>query len=712
MATHNWRFFRAGGFDQVSIETGANLLALKELDQKLWVALSCPVKNLEFDTKTLELIDSDHDGHIRAPEIIEAVTWAGSVLKDPEILVNGKDGIPLSAINDETEEGKRLLASARHILNNIGKANADVITIEDTANEEIIFAQMRFNGDGIVTADVTDDPSVKSVIDDIIVCLGAETDRSGNPGVSQEKSDQFFAEAQAYSEWQAKIEKDSSLLPQGGHTQEAFDILNALRDKVNDYFTRCRLAEFDERSALSLNPSETEYQKLALVNLSVSSESLVLFPLALALRDRPLPLTEGINPAWAKLLAQLREVVIIPVLGEKNSITADEWNALNAVYIPYGAWLAEKPETSVEKLGPERIREILDGGFKSTIDTLIAEDKALESEANAIYSVDKLVRYCRYLHTLVNNFVAFRNFYEGSSKATFQAGTLYLDGRSCELCVKVDDVNTHAVLAVLSRVYLSYCNCIRRGGTEKIIIAAAFTAGDSDQLMVGRNGVFYDRNGQDWDATVVRIIEHPINIRQAFWAPYKQASRLISEQLSKVAAARSKAAEAKMVTTALQAGTKTAAGIPPAEKAFDVGKFAGIFAAIGLAIGAIGTAIASIVTGLFNLAWWQLPLAFLGLFLIISGPSMFIAWLKLRQRNLGPILDANGWAVNTRAKININFGTSLTAVAKLPEGSERPLSDPFADKKKPWGFYLLIVVLIPVFILLWKFGYLCKWLRF
>ena len=53
-------------------------------------------------------------------------------------------------------------------------------------------------------------------------------------------------------------------------------------------------------------------------------------------------------------------------------------------------------------------------------------------------------------------------------------------------------------------------------------IAAAFTAGDSDNLMVGRNGVFYDRKGRDWDATIVKIVEHPISIRQAFWLPYKQ----------------------------------------------------------------------------------------------------------------------------------------------------------------------------------------------
>jgi hypothetical protein len=87
---------------------------------------------------------------------------------------------------------------------------------------------------------------------------------------------------------------------------------------------------------------------------------------------------------------------------------------------------------------------------------------------------------------------------------------------------------------------------------------------------------------------------------------------------------------------------------PPAQQAFDVGKFAGIFAAIGLAVGAIGTATA-VVTGLLGLKWWQMPLVILGLMLLISGPAVIVAWFKLRSRNLGPILDANGWAVNARA---------------------------------------------------------------
>jgi hypothetical protein len=396
-------------------------------------------------------------------------------------------------------------------------------------------------------------------------------------------------------------------------------------------------------------------------------------------------------------------------LGDQDSLDADEWAALSARFAAHLAWMATKPASAVEKLGTARIREILAGSLQASIESLIAQDLALEPEANAISSVDKLVRYSRDLYTLVNNFVSFRDFYTRRAKAVFQAGTLYLDGRSCELCVKVGEAGKHAALASLSRVFLVYCDCTRQGGDERMTIAAAFTAGDSDQLMAGRNGVFYDRQGQDWDAVITKIVEHPISIRQAFWSPYKRVGRMIGEQIQKFAASRAKAAEDKMLITALEAGKK-AEPVKAAPPPFDVAKFAGIFAALGLAVGAIGTAIASVVTGLFRLSWWQMPLALAGLLLAISGPAMLIAWFKLRQRNLGPILDANGWAVNARAKINIPFGTALTGVAKLPNGAGLALVDPFAEKERRWPYYLALIILLGCVFLLWRYGFLAKWL--
>jgi hypothetical protein len=89
-----------------------------------------------------------------------------------------------------------------------------------------------------------------------------------------------------------------------------------------------------------------------------------------------------------------------------------------------------------------------------------------------------------------------------------------------------------------------------------------------------------------------------------------------------------------------------------------------------------------------------MPLGFGALLLAISGPSMLIAWLKLRQRNIGPLLDANGWAVNALAFINVPFGGALTGVAKLPQGASRALVDPFAQKKRPWRFYVFLFLVV------------------
>src|SRR5437868_8119648 len=184
MSKHRWNFFRAGGVDQVALETAADLIHLDSLDQKLWVALSCPTKGVEFDTRTLELIDADNDGRIRAPDIIAAVKWAMANLKDPEILLKPADALPLSAINDANEEGRRLLGSARQILFSLGKETT-VITAADTADTAKVFSATKFNGDGIVPVDATDDPRVQQVIKDIIDCGGPELDRTGNPGISQ-----------------------------------------------------------------------------------------------------------------------------------------------------------------------------------------------------------------------------------------------------------------------------------------------------------------------------------------------------------------------------------------------------------------------------------------------------------------------------------------------------------------------------------------------
>ncbi|MBA3849159.1 MAG: hypothetical protein C0502_04085 [Opitutus sp.] len=669
--THAWKFFRTGGLDQVALETAADLRHLDQLDPKLWVALSCPVKGLELDERTLALIDTDGDGRIRVPELLAAVKWAVARLKDPAVLLQGSADLPLAAIDDASAEGRAVLASARQILARLGKKDAAAIGVADAANTAAIFAASPLNGDGVITPEATADANLQVLIKDILATVGGAADRMGVQGVTGGHVEEFFGELAAFTTW-SEQGAAQDVLALGGATAGAHAAISAVRAKVDDYFARCRLAAFDPRALAALNRSETEYLAVAAQDLKITAEEVAGFPLAMIAAGKPLSLAEGLNPAWAGRIAALRDAAVVPAFGTgKTALTEADWAVLKDRVAAYGVWTAGKAGASAEPLGMARAKEILAGEGKAALGALIAEDRKLEPEFKALGDVERLARYNRDLRALLHNFVNFADFYSRDRWAVFQAGTLYLDSRSTELCVRVDGANP---LAAMSKTYIAYCACTRGG--MAMAIAACFTQGDSDYLFVGRHGVFYDRAGRDWDAVVTSIVDNPISIGQAFWSPYKKFIRMIEEQVAKRAGAAEAASTGRLAAAAEK--TANADKAKPAEpKKFDLALITGI----GVALGSIATFLGVILTKFMDLPAWKMPLVLVAIMLVISLPSMAIAWLKLRQRTLGPVLEGNGWAVNGRVKINIPFGSALTEMARKPAGARLSLEDPYEDKE-------------------------------
>ena len=342
-----------------------------------------------------------------------------------------------------------------------------------------------------------------------------------------------------------------------------------------------------------------------------------------------------------------------------------------------------------------------------------AANAAALAAAKAQYKpLEKLLLLCRDYVTLLRNFVSFQDFYAKRGKALlgreakgespwaiFQAGTLIIDQRACNLCLKVSDMAKHNTQATDSGMFLVYCNCKHHATGQTMQIVAAMTVGDIRNLKVGKNALFYDRQGQDWEAEVVKIIDNPISIGQAFWSPYRKLGEWVSGLITKSAAEKEKKSFADL-TTKLQTAPATtpAAGQPAQPAPFDIAKFAGIFAAIGMAVGYIGSFLTSLVTGVKSIAlsaWWALPVAIISLLLVVSGPSMILAWMKLRKRNLAPLLNANGWAINADAIVNVLFGNTLTEQAQYPLVK---MKDPHAKIKKltaggKWAIAIAALVL-------------------
>ena len=706
---YKWEFCNIGGCPRVKISSGKDIAHLEELDPKMWTVLSCPVKGLEISEKSLGYMDVDADSKIRVSDVVATSKWLTGLLKDADLILAGSDSIDIEQINQENEVGKKLYASAKQVIANLGK-DGSVVTIADVTDIAAVFAKTSFNGDGIITEASADDADLKATIAAAVKTVGGVMDRSGVEGVDAAKVEAFYAALAAYVAWNdAAVEA-----PFGADTDAAIAAYNALDAKVKDFFVRSKLAAFSPDSTASLDVQTAHISAISAENLTGKTDEIAAYPLARVTGKAKIDLSEPVNPAWTGPFNTIKSIA----LKDKKVLTEEDWNAVGAQFAAYTAWKGAKAGVEVESLGLDAIKNFLAQDKKADLLALVEKDSSLSEDANNIDLVDKFLHLMRDFNRLLRNFVTLNDFYDKdkSVSAIFQCGTLVIDQRECRFCMKVADMAKHNAMAPASGMYLLYCDCSKKGIPGVLPVVAAITVGEVGDLFVGKNALYYDNDGMEWDAVITKIIDNPISIGQAFWSPYRRMSKTIEDLISKKAAEK----DAKMMEQANSkinaAPTVVAAPAPAAEGAdpaapaavkppFDIAKFAGIFAAIGMAVGMIGSALVALFTGLADLKWWELVMVFVGLMMIVSGPAMVLAWLKLRRRNIAPLLNANGWAVNASSKISIPFGETLTDIAKFPK---MKLKDPFAKAGlAPWKKWCIgLAVAALAFVGLWMFNVL------
>ena len=704
---YKWQFENIGGCSRVKISSGQDIAHLDELDTKMWTVLSCPIKGLEIDEKSLKYMDFDADGKIRVNDVVGVSKWITGVLKNPDLLLEGKDTVSLEAINVETEEGLKLSKAAKQILANLGKEETN-ISLADTADISAIFAKTRFNGDGVITPASSEDADEISAITSAVAKTGGTLDRSGVQGVTAPQIEQFYTDLKAYSDWCAA----EVPAPFGDQTDAVIAAYQALDAKMKDFFMRNKLASFSPDSTLALDVQTSRIEAISAENLSAKSEEIAAYPIARITGKATLDLTAPINPAWA---AQFKVLQGVAIAADKKTLSEEDWAAIGAQFAAYTTWKASKAGATVEDLTIDVVNALLKQDKKQALLDLVAQDAAYKEESDNIEMVDKFLHILRDFYRLLRNFITFYDFYNKDKKvgSIFQSGTLIIDQRACHLCMKVENMGAHNATAATSGMFLVYCDCTTKTSPAKLQIVAAVTVGEIGSLIVGKNAVYYDNAGVEWDAVITKVVDNPISVLQAFWSPYRRMATAVENLINKSAAEKDNkmmadaTAKINAAPTTLPAtpaeGADAAAAKPAAAPPFDIAKFAGIFAAIGMAVGMIGTALVSLAKGLWALSWWQLVLVFLGILLLISGPAMVLAWLKLRRRNIAPILNANGWAVNAASKISIPFGETLTDMAKYPK---MKLKDPYAKKGMPaWAKVLITLLILAAAGAVWYF----KW---
>ena len=695
---YKWEFVNLGGSSRVRIASGEDIAHLEELDPKMWTVLSCPVTGLEIDDRSLRYMDIDGDEKIRVNDVVATAKWITGVLKDADLVLEGKDSIDIENFNQDNEAGKKLYSSARQILANLGKEGS-VISLADTADVAAIFAKTRFNGDGVITEATAEDADDKAAIAAAVASLGGVADRSGVVGVNADMIEAFYKNLADYIAWQeAAVEA-----PFADKTDAVIDAYNALDAKVKDFFMRSKLAAFSPDSTASLDVQTASIQAISTENLTAKTDEIASYPIARITGKPEIDLSAPVNPAWAAKFDLVKEVA----LKDKKVLTEADWAAVGAEFAAYTAWKSAKAGACVEALGIDAVKDFIAKDRKASLLDLVAQDAALAEEAANIEMVNKFLYIFRDFYRLIRNFVTLEDFYtkDKDVAAIFQSGKLIIDQRECRFCMKVADMGKHNASAATSGMFLVYCDCTTKSKPGKLNIVAAVTVGEIGDLIVGKNAVYYDNSGEEWDAVITKIVDNPISVAQAFWSPYRRMATAIENLINKSAA--DKDAKIMADATAKINAAPAAAGTPAATPAqpFDIGKFAGIFAAFGMALGALGTAITTIFSGILDMPIWKTALVVVAILLLISGPAMVMAWMKLRRRNIAPLLNANGWAVNAASKISIPFGETLTDAAKYPK---MKLKDPYAKKGiAPWKAWLMTILAVAVVACgLWLFNLL------
>lgn len=703
-SAHRWKFFRAGNVAQVVLETDDDLRHLAELDQKLWMVLSMPCKGVQLSEKTLRLLDSDGDGSIRPPEILEAVSWICSTLKKPSVIFEEGSDLELENIQDA-----ELQASAAFLLKALKKEDETSISYEDAHKRSEAFANLRFNGDGIIELDIIKDAHLKEAASKIYAAQKespAESSEEEIPSINRNMIESFSENVKSYFSWLENLERAFESIQLNQTIEEKNKNLEvyiatiqafiAVKDKINDYFLRCQFVEFDRRTESILQGNENELEQISKKLLSQNDEILETFPISLVSKKEILSLHEGLNPLWKERIKNFVERVYhkIPLSDKKDTdkfetLDKKTWEKICETFNPIVAIYEQKPQTNLSELGSEELKNLEDA--LPALLALVKKDEDYAKERCLVDSLAKLLRYRRDLGIVLKNFISLEHFYTNAN-AVFQAGSLYIDGRTCHLCIDIVDDEKHASLAALSGAYLVYCDIFRLDQAPKKIVAM-LSAGDNENMIVGRNAIFYDRNGLDWQAKVRRIISAPISVGQAFWQPYKKLYRSIEDQIIKRTQTSEDAIFAKINQgeNLLQNNTVQTKENTKTPKKLDLGAIA----LIGTAIGGISALVSAFFQSLFGLGLW-LPLGIAAIILLISGPSMILASMKLRKRNLGPILDANNWAINSMARINIPFGSSLTELSSLAPGSLVGSKDPFKGKSPKPKIILGLVIVIAI----------------
>jgi hypothetical protein len=679
-------FKNFGGIHQLQVADAEDLGRIDGLDPARWAATSAPLRDLHCDPAFLDFLDPGKAGRIRVAQLVAAREWVFERLARRDALRGKSEVLRLEDLDSGREAGRRLQQAAEHVLAELGVKEPDSLSLAQVRAFRSGYAQTLANGDGIVPPEVIPEPEVASLAHDVISIAGSSMDASQRPGVGSAELDRSVERARAYLEWKARPAAWAEILPWGEDTAAAAETVHGLDAKLEEYFWLCDLVRQEAPAAAQLRASEEELRALKATDASGIERYLAASPLAAPTASGQLSLAGAVNPVYQERFEALRAQVLTRALGAgATDLTRTSWRRVRALFEPYFAWQRDRPAEPFHTLPDSRIEQLLRGPLLERLRHFIAVDQDAADELAQIADLEKLILHQRWLVELVNNFVNFSAIYNPKQTALIEMGTLVIDGRRLEFCIRVENREAHKKVAAESQIFLVYAAISEQDQKSPAFeVAAPVTSGERGRLRVGKRGLFIDTAGREWDAQVVDLLESPISLAEAIRAPFRRAWSYVGKKIEDLVGTQLAASE-KSMHEGLDKGMELEAAVPGVQAAPQATAkttvpagggmgLQGLLLGGGIAFAAVGSTVAYLLSALSQIS----PLRMFGAVASLAGLvvlfSGVLGWLKLRRRDMGPLLEANGWAINANMRLTRRLQRVFTRIPGLPRGSrtERP----------------------------------------
>ena len=702
----DFRFRIIGGGLQLRVSSAGDLANILTLDEALWAVTSMDIDALRFDRRFLEFIDCDHDNKIRSDEVRKAVQFVLDYFRDLSAVVEGRAELSPDVINPDAPGGVEAVECAGLIMKNLNLPENSGITIQNILDSRSIASFTQRNGDGVISCESSLSAGLANLINTVIASGRKTVDSSGADGVSLTDLEGFQAALSRKLALLDKKNNDPAIMIYGEKTAEAFALFKECEVLIESYFLSTDAGMF-----LAADPARPVKKEVS-ADLMVSENVRNLLAgaaVAVPADDGVLNFDSPLNPLYADKLLRLADSCALQGFLDGRMLKKADYLRAKAAFAAFAGWQSEMAVADgLEKFSEAELRELNSNAPFDELKELIASDLSFAPVVSAGETLLKMAYFQQYLMEFLNNFVSLPDLFNLKKVSRLQMGKLIMDGRHFTLTVKVKNPAEHKRIIKSSNICVIYVEISRLSQDKKLsgeLIAAAVTGGTMRSFFIGKHGVFFDSDGQIYDAVIRDIVEQPVSIGEAFKAPFFLFADFLSKQTEKIFNSRN-AEMQKNLTTELNKAAPPAATAKPAAKPAAAPAAGSSLPMLlmggGIGVAALGSSIAFIAKSLQNVSLTTVLAVLGGIIVIFGGPSVINALIKIFRRDLSRFLESCGCAVNRPMRMTRKMGGIFTFNPPRPKGEVTltDLVDELVPREKVSKTFKAVIRIIIVLLIL------------